>query len=104
MSATSALPNMFIKSSTVISSSSLLHIENASAVEVVTFKPKNGGYYFLFSSSALVQGATYNIYTGGSYSGGSINNGLHTGGAYTAGTLKKTVVLSTTSKVNTITF
>ena len=104
MSATSTQPNMFIKSSAVISSSTLLHIENASAADIVTFKPKNGGYYFLFSSSALVQGATYNIYTGGSYTGGSISNGLHTGGAYSAGTLKKTVVLSTTSKVNTITF
>lgn len=104
MSATSAQPNMYIKSSTVIPSTSLLHIENASAVDVITFKPKNGGYYFLFSSSALVQGATYNIYTGGSYTGGSVNNGYYTGGSYTAGTLKKTVVLSTTSKVNTITF
>ena len=104
MSTTSTQANMFVKSSAVISSSTLLHIQNASATDVITFKPKVGGYYFLFSSSALTQGATYTIYTGGSYSGGTSADGLYTGGTYTAGTLKKTVTLSTTSKVNTITF
>ena len=104
MSTTSTQPNMFIKSSSVISSSTLFHIQNATGLDLVTFKPKYGGYYFLFSSSALTQGASYSIYTGGSYTGGTVSDGYYTGGTYTAGTLKKTVTLSTTSKVNTITF
>lgn len=106
MSTTSTQANMYISSSALISSSTILHIQNASGTDVLTFKPRTGGYKFLFSSSALAKGATYSIYTGGSYSGGSSNNGLYTGGTYSnsGATLKKTVALSTTSTVNTISF
>lgn len=104
MSTTSTQPNMLIKSSAVIPSTSLLRIQNSTGDEVLTFKPKYGGYYFLFSSSALVQGGTYSIYTGGSYTGGNNLNGFYSGGTYTSGTLKKTVTLSNSSTVNTITF
>jgi hypothetical protein len=104
MSTTSTQANMLIKSSTAIPSTSFLRIQNSTGGEVLTFKPKYGGYYFLFSSPDLLKGSTYSIYTGGSYSGGNNNNGLYTGGNYTSGTLKKTVTLSTSSTVNTITF
>jgi hypothetical protein len=106
MSASSTQTNMFITSSTMISSSSLLHIQNASGTDVLTFKPQNGAYKFLFSSSALTKGSSYSIYSGGSYTGGSSTNGLYTGGTYsTSGaSLKKTVTLSSSSTVNTISF
>lgn len=106
MSSSSTQANLYIASSAVISSSTLLHIQNASGTDLLTFKPKNGGYKFLFSSSALTKGASYLIYTGGSYTGGSSNNGLYTGGAYSnsGATLKKTVTLSSSATVNTISF
>jgi hypothetical protein len=104
MSTTSTQANLYISSSAVISSTTFLHIQNASGTDILTFKPKNGGYKFLFSSSALAKGAAYSIYTGGSYTGGSSNNGLFTGGTYSnsGATLKKTVTLSSSSTVNTI--
>jgi hypothetical protein len=39
---------MFLKSSAQLAATSMLHIENASGTEMVTFKPKNGVYYFHF--------------------------------------------------------
>jgi len=106
MSTSSTQANMYISSSAQVSSGTLLHIQNATGTDMLTFKPKNGGYKFLFSSSGLVKGSSYSIYTGGSYSGGSSSNGLYTGGTYsTSGaSLKKTVTLSSSSTVNTISF
>lgn len=106
MSTSSTQANMYISSSAMVSSSTFLHIQDSSGKDMLSFKPKNGGYKFLFSSSALAKGTSYSIYSGGSYSGGSSNNGLYTGGNYsTSGaTLKKTVTLSSSATVNTITF
>ncbi|HEY6915057.1 MAG TPA: hypothetical protein VI413_10310, partial [Paludibacter sp.] len=109
MSTTSTQPGMYIKSSSLIASSSLLHIENATGTDIITFKPKNGGYYFHASSASMIKGSSYKIYTGGSYTGGSfVGNtsgyGLYTGGTYstTGATLKLSPTLSSTA--NTITF
>lgn len=106
MSTSSTQVNMYISSSSQISSSTLLHIQNASGTDVLTFKPKNGGFKFLFSSAALTKADSYSIYTGGSYSGGSSISGLYTGGTYsqTGATLRKTVTLSGSATVNTISF
>lgn len=103
--------SMFLKSSAQLATSSMLHIENAAGTEMVTFKPKNGTYYFHFSSPSLVQNTSYKVYFGGSYTGGSYVGGattwgLYTGGTYstTGATLKKTFTSSTTATVNTQTF
>jgi len=106
MSTASTQANMYISSSALISSSTFLHIQDSNGKDMLTFKPKTGGYKFLFSSSSLAKGSSYSIYTGGSYAGGTSNNGLYTGGTYsTSGaTLKKTVSLSSSSTVNTISF
>ena len=110
MSSTSTQVNMFIKASSAVSSSSLLHIEDASGNDIATLKPKYGGYYFLFSSPELAKGATYHIYTGGSYSNGTLTNGgtygIYSGGSYskTGATLKKSITLSTSTTVNTFSF
>lgn len=106
MSSSSTQPNMFISSSASISSSTFLHIQDASGKDILSFKPQNGGYKFLFSSTALTKGSSYSIYTGGSYSGGSSVNGLYTGGTYSSSgaSLKKTVSLSSSSTVNTVSF
>ena len=106
MSTTSTQANMFISSNSVVSSATLFHIQDSNGKDLLTFKPKNGGYKFLFSSPSLTKGSSYSIYTGGSYSGGSSNNGLYSDGTYsTSGaSLKKTVSLSSSTTVNTISF
>lgn len=111
MSNASTQVGMFIRSSAVLSSGSLLHIESAAGTEMVTFKPKNNVCYFHFSSASLAQSTQYRIYFGGSYTGGSyVGNstgwGLYTGGTYSisGASLKSTTTTSGGSKVNTIAF
>nr|WP_314495258.1 carbohydrate-binding domain-containing protein [uncultured Chryseobacterium sp.] len=111
MSTSSTQVGMFLKSSAQLSAASVLHIENAAGTEMVTFKPKNGVYYYHFSSPALSQGTTYKVYyggtyTGGNFTGGSTGWGMCTGGTYSAtgGILKSTFTSSATAKVNTVSF
>lgn len=97
MSTSSTQKNLYLTSTSQISSSTLLRIQDASGNEILTFKPKYGGYKFLFSSEALATGVTYSVYTGGSYTGGTSTEGLFTGGAYTAsGSAKKSFTISGT--------
>lgn len=101
MSSSSAQYNLFLSSSSLISSSTLFHIQNSSGADIVTFKPLNGCYKLLFSSSALGSGTSCTIYLGGT-STGTVSNGLYTGGTYSGGTLKKSFTIS--SKVTTVSF
>lgn len=110
MATTSTQTSLFLKSSVALAATSLLHIQNASGTEMVTFKPRNNVYWFHFSSGSMAQGTQYRVYfggtyTGGSYVGGSSGWGMLTGGTYAVGTasLRSTFTTSTTSKVNTIT-
>lgn len=107
----SAQVGMFITSGSQLAASSLLHIENASGTEMVTFKPKNAVYYFHFSSPGMAKNTAYKIYFGGSYSGGSFVGGssgwgMYTGGNYSAtgAVLKSTTTTSSTATVNTVSF
>ena len=95
----SAQYSILAKSST--SQSSLFHIQDASGNELVTFKPIRNYYSMVFSSSALVSGGSYSIYTGGAHSGIS-NYGLYSGGTYSGGTLKKTFTMG--NKLTNVTF
>lgn len=111
MSTASTQVGMYLKSSAQLTATSIFHIENTAGTEMVTFKPKNGVYYFHFSSPNLAQGISYKIYfggtyTGGSYVGGTSGWGLYTGGIYSTsgGTLKSTFTTSNTAKVNTVSF
>ena len=111
MSAGSAQVGMYMRSSAQLPATSVFHIENASGTELVTFKPKNGVYYFHFSGPSLVRSTQYKVYFGGTYTGGSfVGNstgwGLYTGGTYslTGATLKSTLTTSSTSNVTTVSF
>ena len=102
---------MYITSSAQVASTSVLHIEDATGKEMVTFKPKNGNYYFHFSNPSLAKSTPYKIYFGGTYTGGSFVGsssgwGLYTGGTYsnTGATLKASPTTSASSTVNTVTF
>ena len=108
---TSTQVSFFLKSSAQLSTSSMLHIENASGTEMVTFKPKNGVYYFHFSIPSLQMSTQYKIYFGGSYSGGSYIGGISGWGVYsgrayfTSGaTLKSSPTTSSSATVNTVSF
>ncbi|MFP3594097.1 carbohydrate-binding domain-containing protein [Chryseobacterium sp. SIMBA_038] len=111
MGAASTQVGLYLKSSSQLATSSVLHIENAAGTEMVTFKPKNGVYYFHFSSPNLVKNTQYKVYFGGTYTGGSYVGsstgwGLYTGGTYSTagGTLKNTFTTSATNTVNTVSF
>jgi len=111
MGTASAQVGLYIKSGSQLPASSLLHIENASGTEMVTFKPKNAVYYFHFSNAAMAKNTQYKIYFGGAYSGGSFVGGssgwgMYTGGTYSSSgaTLKATTTTSASATVNTVTF
>ncbi|HOW25349.1 MAG TPA: carbohydrate-binding domain-containing protein [Bacteroidales bacterium] len=82
-----------ITSNQTLTSSTLFHIQDASGNSIVTFQPVRNYRSIIFSSSALQNGATYSIYTGGSCTGTN-TDGLYTGGTYSGGTLKKTFSIS----------
>lgn len=103
MSTTSTQSNFYLTVTAGITSSTFVNVRIGTN-DAVTFKPKNTGYKFLISSPAMTKGATYAIYTGGSYSTTANVGGYYSGGTYTVGTSKKTGTLSTTSSVNTISF
>ncbi|MBP7368216.1 MAG: carbohydrate-binding domain-containing protein [Paludibacteraceae bacterium] len=103
MSSSSTQPNMYISSNSQISSSTFLNIK-INSTDVIAFKPKYGAYKFLISTPEMSKGASYSIYTGGSYSATSNIGGYFSGGTYTPGTLKKSGTLSTSSSVNSISF
>jgi len=63
----------------------LFHIQSSEGREIVTFSPAKEYQSIAFSSPELSNGATYDVFYGGS-STGTVNDGLYQGGTYTAGT------------------
>jgi len=61
------------------------HIQGSDGREIVTFSPAKEYQSIAFSSPELSNGATYDVFYGGS-STGTVNDGLYQGGTYTAGT------------------
>lgn len=98
---TSMQKSFIIKSSQSLSTSTLIHIEDASGNELCTFIPNRSYYSLVFSSDAITQGTTYKVYTGGSHTGTN-TNGLYSNGTYSGGTLKQT--FTATNTVTTVSF
>ncbi len=73
----------------------LIHMESQSGEEILTFGPAKSYQSVAFSSSALVKGTSYNVYTGGSCSGTS-TDGLYKDGTYAGGSLYKSFTISDT--------
>jgi len=92
-SSTSTQYSLKVKSNASLSSSTLFHIQDASANNIVTFQPLRSYYSIIFSSADLHNGSSYSIFTGGT-STGTNTDGLYTGGIYSGGTLKKTFTIS----------
>jgi hypothetical protein len=101
MSTTSVQYGLYALTSTVVSANTIFHIQDSSGNDVVTFKPVRNAYSFLFSSSGLKSGTTYSVYTGGTCTG-TLKDGLFTGGSYSGGTLKKSFTIS--GKVTSLSF
>ncbi|HOW30401.1 MAG TPA: carbohydrate-binding domain-containing protein [Bacteroidales bacterium] len=82
------------KTNSSIPAGSMFHVQDAAGNDIVSFSPIRSYYSVIFSSSALQNGTSYSIYTGGSYSGGTNNNGYWSGGTYSGGTFKKTFTIN----------
>lgn len=82
-----------INFSSSLSANTLVHIENEKGEDVLTFAPTKNYQSLVLCSAQLTQGATYNIYTGGS-STGTVKDGLYSDGIYTAGTKFTSLTIS----------
>ena len=70
---------------TSVSANTLIHIEDESGNELITFAPSKNVQSVLISSPNIKTGTTYKVYTGGESTGTS-DNGLYSGGSYSGGT------------------
>ncbi|MCC6286494.1 MAG: carbohydrate-binding domain-containing protein [Chitinophagaceae bacterium] len=64
----------------------IIHIEDASGKEVLTFLSPATYTTMLFASTKLNAATTYKVYTGGSVASGEETHGVYTSGTYTKGT------------------
>jgi hypothetical protein len=72
---------------------SLVHIQNSAGEDLLTFAPAKAYQSIVLTSPALVKGATYTVFTGGS-SQGTLKDGLYQGGSYTPGAQAASFTLS----------
>ena len=70
---------------TSISANTLLHIEDESGKELITFAPSKTVGSIVISSPNIKTGTTYKLYTGGE-STGNATDGLYLDGSYSGGT------------------
>ena len=82
---TSGQPSVLVYLTATQPAGTLVHIQNSAGEDVLTFAPTKAFQSIAFSSSGLVQGETYTVFTGGS-SSGTVVDGLYQGGSYSGGT------------------
>jgi hypothetical protein len=76
----------------------LVHITGPNGADVLTYKPAKRYQTVVLSSTALVPGGTYSLYTGGNATG-TPTDGLFTAGGYYGGALKTTFTVSGSTTV-----
>jgi hypothetical protein len=76
-----------------IPAGALFHIEDAIGNSLLTFAPVRNYSAILLSSPGLISGTIYRVYTGGGCTGAE-QDGLYTGGTYSGGTLRTTFTSS----------
>lgn len=97
----SDLYSLKIMTNQQLTANTLFHIEDATGNDILTFQPLRNYYSIIYASSAIQNGLTYSIYTGGS-SSGTVVDGLYSGGSYSGGTHRKTFTVN--SKVTNVNF
>jgi hypothetical protein len=81
---TSSQNSILINLSSAQPAGTVIHIENSSAENLLTFEPAKPYQSIAFSSPQLINGETYQIYLGGS-ANGTTAGGLYLDGTYTHG-------------------
>ena len=84
--ASSSQYSLLLNFNSTLPAGTLLHIHNSAGENVLTFAPNKPFQSLAFSSAALQDGESYEVYYGGSTSG-KANGGLYLDGTYTSGTL-----------------
>ena len=80
---------------TSVSANTILHIEDESGNELITFAPSKSVGSIVISSPNIKNGTTYNVYTGGE-STGTATDGLYSEGSYSGGTKGDSFTVSST--------
>jgi hypothetical protein len=84
-STTSTQCSILLTFNTTLPAGTLVHIQDGQGQDILTFAPTKQYSSVAFSSPELVQGATYDVYYGGS-STGMLADSLYRDGIYTPGT------------------
>lgn len=82
---TSAQNSVMINFDSMLAAGTLVNIQSSAGEDLLTFAPAKDFQSIAFSSSDLVAGATYSVYTGGTASG-MADSDLFEAGTYTPGT------------------
>ncbi len=80
---------------TSVSANTILHIEDESGNELITFAPSKSAGSIVISSPNIKSGTTYKVYTGGE-STGTATDGLYSEGTYSGGTEGDSFTVSST--------
>lgn len=82
---TSTQNSVMINFDSMLAAGTLVNIQSSAGEDLLTFAPAKDFQSIVFSSSDLVAGVTYSVYTGGTASG-MADSGLFEAGTYTPGT------------------
>ncbi len=91
--------SVFIVFTSSLPAKTIVHIEDASGNNILTFAPSRNYQSIIFSSPNLIKGNTYSVYTGGSSTDTGID-GLFINGEYSGGTIYKTFTIN--NKITTV--
>ncbi len=78
--------SLLVNFTSMVTAGTMLHFETSDGEEIATFVPAKEYQSILISTPAIANGATLDLYYGGT-STGSLVDGLYTGGSYSGGTL-----------------
>lgn len=85
--------SVLVKFTNTLSANSIVHIQDSEGNDLLTFAPYRKYQSVVLSSSDLILGDTYTVYTGGN-STGSYADGLYSGGVYSGGTVYESFTIS----------
>ncbi len=81
----STINSVLVNVTSALKAGTVFHIQNSKGEDILTFTPTKQYQSVAFASPDLVQGSSYEIYTGGSSTGTKVD-GLYQDGSYSGGT------------------